>query len=118
MFFYKEKIYLADTLYMEMNQAVLSGSLNRAKSLQSSVNRSIDNKKLLESCKEFESMFVKQMLSSMKKTVHKSGFIKENMGEKIFDDMLYDEYSKSMTEASGFGIAQMMYKQLAADRYQ
>lgn len=103
---------------MEINQAVISNSSSKAEMLKRSVETSEDNKKLLKSCKEFESMFVKQMLNSMKKTVNKSGFIKENMGEKIFDDMLYDEYSKSMTETSGFGIAQMMYKQLAADKYQ
>lgn len=91
---------------------------NRAKSLQNSISRTSDDKKLKESCQEFEAMFIKQMLSAMKKTVNKSGLIKENMGEKIFDDMLNDEYAKSMASTSGFGIAEMMYKQLAIDKYQ
>ncbi|MGL1891718.1 MAG: rod-binding protein [Spirochaetaceae bacterium] len=96
----------------------LSTATNRAKALQDSVNRDDTDKKLLETCKEFESMFVKQMLDSMKKTVNKSGFIKENMGEQIFDDMLNDEYSKKIADTSGFGIAEMMYKQLAGKKYQ
>lgn len=103
---------------MNINQAVITNNQNKVNNLSSAVNRNSDNKKLMESCREFESMFIKQMLNSMKKTVNKSGFIKENMGEKIFDDMLYDEYSKSMAKTSGFGIAEMMYKQLALDKYQ
>ncbi len=93
-------------------------SSNKANSLQSTLSKSKDNEKLLQSCQDFEAMFIKQMLSSMKQTVNKSGFIKENMGEKIFDDMLSDEYSKKMASTSGFGIAEMMYKQLAIKKYQ
>lgn len=103
---------------MNINQVVITNSQNRVNSLSNRVQSGKDNKKLMESCREFESMFIKQMLNSMKKTVNKSGFIKENMGEKIFDDMLYDEYSKNMAKSSGFGIAELMYKQLAADKYQ
>ncbi len=103
---------------MNINQAILTKNTNQAKSLQTSVNSSSDSKKLMETCREFESMFIKQMLDSMKKTVNKSGLIKENMGEKMFDDMLYDEYSKKMAASSGFGIADTMYKQLSIDKYQ
>lgn len=91
---------------------------NKVKSLQDSISRSNDDKKLKETCQEFEAMFIKQMLNSMKKTVNKSGLIKENMGEEVFDDMLYDEYAKNMSLTSDFGISEMMYKQLAVDKYQ
>lgn len=91
---------------------------NKATSLENSIKRSGDDKELKQSCQDFEAMFIKQMLKSMKSTVNKSGLIKENMGEKIFDDMLSDEYAQSIAKNSGFGIAEMMYKQLAADKYQ
>ncbi len=102
-------------LTVDTNQLI---GTNKAKSLQNSIRGTSDDKKLKESCQEFEAMFIKQMLSAMKKTVNKSGLIKENMGEKIFDDMLNDEYAKSMASTSEFGIAEMMYKQLAVDKYQ
>jgi peptidoglycan hydrolase FlgJ len=62
---------------------------------------------------EFESIFIKQMLNSMKSTIVKSDLIKEGMGEKIFDDMLYDEYAKKMSKTSDFGIGEMMYRSLS-----
>ncbi|WP_223111626.1 rod-binding protein [Thiospirochaeta perfilievii] len=104
-----------NNLNLDPNQIVGN---SKAVNLQKSITNSKDDQKLKESCKEFEAMFIKQMLSSMKKTVNKSGLIKENMGEKIFDDMLSDEYSKSMAQTSSFGIADMMYKQLAVQKYQ
>ncbi len=91
---------------------------NRATTLQNTNFNLADDKKLKETCQEFEAMFVKQMLDSMNKTINKSGLIKENMGEQIFNDMLTDEYSKKISDASGFGIAEMMYKQLAVKKYQ
>lgn len=86
---------------------------NRTQSLQNHAKRTQDDKKLKETCQEFEAMFIKQMLNSMKSTVNKSGLIKESMGEKVFDDMLYDEYAMKMARESSFGISDMMYKQLS-----
>lgn len=102
---------------LNIDPTQLAGT-NKATSLQNSLANTSDDKQLLESCQDFEAMFIKQMFDSMKSTINKSGFIKENMGEEIFDDMLGDEYSKSMSKTSGFGIADMMYKQLAAKKYQ
>lgn len=86
---------------------------SKSQSLESSIKRSSDDKKLKESCQEFEAMFIKQMLNTMKSTVKKSGLINESMGEKVFDDMLYDEYAMKMARESSFGISEMMYKQLS-----
>ncbi|MBF0449134.1 MAG: hypothetical protein HQL67_13150, partial [Magnetococcales bacterium] len=47
-----------------------------------------DRLRLREAAADFESMFVKQMLSSMRKAIPKEdgGLIKESEGEKIFRD--------------------------------
>jgi len=68
--------------------------------------------KLKEVCSDFQALFIKQMLDSMRKTVQKGGIIKENQAEQIFEDMLYDEYSKNISNTAGFGLDTMMYKQL------
>ena len=73
-----------------------------------------DQKKLRETCKEFESIFVKQMLNSMKNTIHKSGLIKSSMAEGIFEDMLYDKYAQKISNTGNLGIGDMMYRQLSA----
>jgi flagellar protein FlgJ len=71
-----------------------------------------DKDKLKEVCRDFEAIFVKQMLDSMRKTVHKGGMMGEGgMAEDIFEDMLYDEYAKNMTKNSRFGIADALYKE-------
>jgi peptidoglycan hydrolase FlgJ len=68
--------------------------------------------KLYEQAQEFESLFVKMMLSEMKKTVNKAGLMDGGMAEDIFSDMLYDEYAKSMSKNAGLGLADQVYLQL------
>ena len=71
------------------------------------------DKDLMKACKDFESIFLKQMLDSMRKTVNKSGLIPESMSENVFEDMLYGEYSKKMANTSSIGLSQILYKQLS-----
>lgn len=72
-----------------------------------------DSEALLEACREFEEYFINQMFGEMRKTVQSGGLIPKSQGEKIFEDMLYEEYSKEMAKGKGIGIAQMMYQQLS-----
>lgn len=79
-------------------------------------SQSEDHKKLRQSTQDFEALFIKQMLNSMKKTVTKSGLLDGGMGQEIFEDMLYDEYAKKMSETANLGISEMMFRQLSAQR--
>ena len=94
--------------YQNSSTSALESTLNRSGSRNQS-----EMAKLKESCQDFEALFVKQMLNAMKKTVNKTDLIKRNMGEDIFEDMLYDEYAKKITETSRLGISEMMYNQLS-----
>jgi len=67
---------------------------------------------LYKVCLEFEAIFIKQMLNSMRKTVEKSGLLDGGMAEDFFEDMLYDEYAKKMAETANLGLAAMIYGQL------
>lgn len=67
--------------------------------------------KLKEVCRDFEAIFIKQMLDSMRKTVQKTGLLDGGMAEDIFDDMLYDEHAKIMSKTGSFGIADLLYRQ-------
>ena len=69
---------------------------------------------LREACEEFESLFVKLMLDSMRKTLSDDTLIPKNAGEKLFEDKLYDEYAEKISRSAGLGIADMMYEQLEA----
>jgi len=75
--------------------------------------RSAQNSALRKACEDFEAIFVKEMLKSMKSTINKSGLLDGGYAEEIYDDMLYDEYAKKMTKTADFGIAESLYKQLS-----
>jgi flagellar protein FlgJ len=72
-----------------------------------------DDEKLREVSYDFEAIFIKKMLDSMRSTVPKDGLFGESMARDIFEDMLYDEYSKMMSRTAGLGIADMIYRQLS-----
>jgi flagellar protein FlgJ len=67
---------------------------------------------LYKVCLDFEALFIKQMLNSMRKTVEKQGLLNGGMSEDIFEDMLYDEYAKKMAQTAQFGLAETMYLQV------
>lgn len=67
---------------------------------------------LYKVCLEFEAIFIKQILNSMRRTVEKSGMLDGGLAEEFFEDMLYDEYAKKMAESANFGLAAMIYRQV------
>ncbi len=63
---------------------------------------------------ELESYFVKIMISSMRNTIQKSGFSGEdNFASRMYEDMLYDQFSRTVTKNAGFGLADQIYLQLS-----
>ena len=90
-----------------------SSSIQLENKLSSTSISNAEMKKLKSACDDFEAIFIKQMLDAMKKTINRSELTKRNMGEDIFEDMLYDEYSKKMSGAAGLGVGDMMFQQLS-----
>ena len=90
-----------------------SSDLSRIKALSEKASKLTGkNKELMDACKDFETLFVKQMLDSMRKTVQKTDKSDDNAGNKYFEDMLYDSYAEKITDTANLGIAKMMYVQL------
>lgn len=67
--------------------------------------------KLYEKSMEMESFFVKMMVDSMRKTVHSA--TTDSFAKSMYQDMLYDEYTTSLTKQAGFGLADQIYLELA-----
>lgn len=67
--------------------------------------------KLYEKSMEMESFFVKMMVDSMRKTVHSA--TKDSFAKSMYQDMLYDEYTTSLTKQAGFGLADQIYLELS-----
>jgi flagellar protein FlgJ len=68
--------------------------------------------RLYELCLELETFLVKNLLTTMRNTIQKSGLIDEGFAGKIYEDMLYDEYAKDFTKNASFGLAEQAYLQL------
>jgi len=62
---------------------------------------------------DFEALFVKIVLDSMRDTLSNDSLIPKNAGEKLFEDRLYDEYAKIISKAANLGIAEMIYTRLS-----
>jgi len=82
--------------------------------VSSSAKTQVDkDSKLYQLCLELETFLVKNLLTSMRNTVQKSGLIDEGFAGKIYEDMLYDEYAKDLAKNANFGLAEMAYRQLS-----
>jgi len=72
--------------------------------------------KLKESCLQMESLLLKQMLTTMRKSVEKSGLIDGGQAEEIFTDMLYDKYAEEMSRSQTLGLSRTIYSQLTGGK--
>lgn len=90
---------------------------NQVDSLESAERYTEKEKaEMKKACQDFEAIFIKMMLDSMKATVPESRLVEKNQGEEYFEDMLYREYSDSMASTDSFGISDAMYRQMTAQR--
>lgn len=61
---------------------------------------------------EFESLFAKQMLDSMRATLNpREDLFYGGMAEEIFQDMLYEEYGRLLARTGSLGLADLIVKQ-------
>jgi peptidoglycan hydrolase FlgJ len=102
---------IAATERIKSNMAQSSVEVRSLRNLQDTGQDS--QKALQEACSEFESIFIKMMLDSMRKTVPDSGLIKKSMGRDIYEDFLYDEYAQKMAKTANLGLAETMYNRFS-----
>ncbi|TVQ27169.1 MAG: hypothetical protein EA383_03335 [Spirochaetaceae bacterium] len=69
---------------------------------------------LRQVAQEFEALFIKQMLDTMRSTIDRSdSLLHGGKAEEIFEDMLFEEYSVLMSRTRSFGLSDMIYEQLS-----
>ncbi|TGL37558.1 cell division protein [Leptospira congkakensis] len=98
----------------EIMGKVSSSSLRVPQNIREEIKEDPYRKKLYDASVEFESVFVKMMLKEMKNTIHKEKMIDGGYAEEIFEDMLYDEYAKNISQNESMGLAEEIYKQMSA----
>ncbi len=65
-----------------------------------------------EKAREFEAMFVTQMLKPMFDTLKTDGMFGGGQGEETYRGLLVDEYGKEIARAGGIGIADSIARQM------
>ena len=69
--------------------------------------------KLKDACRQFEAVLVSQMLKEMRATLPKNDFFGSDEKEEMFRGMLDDEIAKGVAQTGSFGLADVIYSQLA-----
>jgi len=77
------------------------------------IKQSEDPKKLMEVCKEFESIFINMILQQSRNSENTEGLTEKSYGREIFEEMQDEQMAENMTKGQGVGLAQELYKQLS-----
>jgi flagellar protein FlgJ len=85
-------------------------SSDRISSLQNRNYKSMSDSKLKDVSQEFESLFINQLFKSMRNTVPKNEWLNGGLKQDVFEDMLYNEYSKNIAKGGGFGLGEMVFR--------
>jgi flagellar protein FlgJ len=75
-------------------------------------DREQSNKALKKACEEFESLFTYELLKSMRRTVDKCDLFHGGQGEEIYESLLDQELSKSISGYGSNSVSGMLYQQL------
>jgi flagellar protein FlgJ len=69
---------------------------------------------LRQVAKEFEAVFMYQVVKAMRQTVPKGGLVEKGEGEEMFEGMLDEEWSKKLVSRGGpSSLSEVLYRQLS-----
>lgn len=97
-----------------VNSATLNSSQAKtaaaSQNLQHADTKNMD--KINHAAKEFEAVFISQMMSHMFESVEVDPMFGGGQGEEMFRSMMVDEYGKQLAGAGGIGIAEQVTAKL------
>ena len=69
---------------------------------------------LKQAAKEFESVFMYQVVQAMRQTIPKGGLVEKGEGEEMFEGMLDQEWAKTLAGRGGpASLSEVIYRQLS-----
>ncbi len=71
------------------------------------------NDRLWQASRQFEMLFIEQMMTSMRKTVPDSGFLNKGFAEDVQTSMLDQAIAEAVGKQGRIGIARSLYRQLS-----
>ena len=90
----------------QMEQNRLTGLM-----AQANLDKNNTNEELMSLSRQFESIFIHQLLKSMRSTVQKSGLF-ESHATRMYESMHDQELASLMSEKRSIGLADIIYKDL------
>ncbi|WP_120496232.1 rod-binding protein [Kiloniella sp. EL199] len=84
--------------------------VGRAQSLASMKPKS--EAEAMATAKDFEAVFLTQMLTPIFESLPTDGPMGGGSGEKIFRSLMVQEYGKSLAESGGVGISDAVYREI------
>ena len=100
-------VHIEKNLFLQMSEK----NLERLRNPSSFGN--IDSEKKIEKVsRDFESIFLHKLLTSMRKTVPKSGLL-DSFATDMYKSMMDEEISKEMSKNKGMGMGEMIYNDLS-----
>lgn len=72
-----------------------------------------EQEKLVEACKQFEAVLLRQILKDARKDVFGSKLTSGSGSSEIYNDMITDELAGSISRSGTFGLAQSLQQQLS-----
>jgi Rod binding domain-containing protein len=100
-----------NTLSNDMNSALLNLQQGQKSSENAALKTLRDAKELKvidETAKEFEALFVTEMMKPMFEGIETDGLFGGGKGEEVFSGFLLQEYGKLTSQTGGLGIADMV----------
>ena len=100
-------VHIEKNLFLQMSEKNLARLRN-----PSSFGNTNSEKKIENVSRDFESIFLHKLLTSMRKTVPKSGLL-DSFATDMFKSMMDEEISKEMSKNKGMGMGEMIYNDLS-----
>ncbi len=108
----------ATSTSQQLDMASMSAMQGKVRALTDTFQSKENKTELMKTAKQFEGVFFNQMLNEMDKTVDRSNDVfGASSGQDMFRGMLNEKIADAMANrpgGSGLGLAQAVYKQLAA----
>lgn len=71
-----------------------------------------DGRRLKKACKDFEAIFIANMLKEMRKSIPKTGFLDSSHASDIYRSMMDQKIAEKIANDRGLGMGEMLFKQL------
>jgi flagellar protein FlgJ len=89
---------------------ILSQSVDPANQVKK-LNRN-NPAELKKTCQEFEAIFIRTLIKSMRATVPDGGLLEKNTDSEVFEELMDVEVANQTARRGEFGIADALFRQL------